>query len=198
MEGFGAKFWGPGGQGGENGQGDVPPYPVPAHWQYLIQHLKDINAAETRTPQLNAVEGWGDPPGGPKYDPRYLRALTAVVLIYSNDYVLYARPNKYVVNHDHTHTWDPFWNPDLGSPSESRPPETPQSVPGTAAVYREFSNGIAVYNPLPSSKSDPAAPTILPESFLKQYGLKRSHRLNGDLPPGSLTIDSGDGDILVR
>lgn len=175
-EGFGASFW-------PHGQGYAQvPYPSPEAWQYLIQDLKTLEKG-ARPPRINAIEGWGD-----AVDERYLRALTTLVLVYSNAYVLYSRPNGTHPNHDHWHEWDAFWTQDLGAPADPQPRDPPLSFAG-GVVYRRFSNGIAVYNPTSVSASVPA-------ELLD--GLTRSHRL-GELAPGTdVEIPAGDGDILVR
>jgi hypothetical protein len=178
-EGFGTSFFSPGGTGKN---GDSIPYPKPEAWQYLIQDLKKLKGA--REPQINAIEGWGD-----ESDSRYMRALTTLVLVYSDAYVLYSRSNAYQGNPDHSHVWDAFWTQDLGQPIEQDPPDPARAIPG-GAVYRRFSKGIAVYNPTADLVTVPAA--LL-------SGLHRSHRLNAPLVPGvDAQVPPGDGDIFVQ
>jgi hypothetical protein len=178
-EGFGTNFFSPGGTGGN---GDSIPNPKPEAWRYLIEDLKTLKGV--RQPQINAIEGWGD--GG---NAEYLRALTALVLVYSNAYVLYSRSNSFQGNPDHTHVWDSFWTQDLGQPLDQTPPDPPRAIPG-GAVYRRFSKGIAVYNPT-------LAPLTVPSSLLS--GLHRSHRLNAAFTPGEdVQVPAGDGDIFVQ
>ena len=102
-----------------------------------------------REPRINAVEAWGD-----EGDSRYLRALTSLVLVYSNDYVLYSRSNRFQGNPDHTHDWDEFWTPDLGRPISGEPADPAETIPG-GAVYRRFTNGIVVYNPTDAAVAVP-------------------------------------------
>jgi hypothetical protein len=178
-EGFGTKFFSAGGTGGN---GDAIPYPQPAAWEALIKDLQDWNGA--RAPRINAIEGWGD-----EGDSRYMRALTSLVLVYSNSYVLYSRSNHFQGNPDHTHDWDDFWTQDLGRPLAQDPPNPAPMIPG-GAVYRRFANGVVVYNPT-------AAPVAVPAELLN--GLTRSRRLRAALPPdGAVSVPPGDGDIIVR
>ena len=187
-EGFGAWFWrddsGAHFSAPDAGKNGAPaPYPPPKGWQYLIKDLKRLEA-QAKPPTINAVEAWG-----PVDDARYMRALTTLVLVYSNAYVLYSRSNQDPVGYDHSHVWDDFWTPDLGSPRDAKPPDPPLNVPG-GAVYRIFSNGVAVYNPT-------SAAVAVPPAILE--GLHRSHRLGGWLAAGApVQVPPGDGDIFVK
>jgi hypothetical protein len=165
-EGFAASFW-PSGQGYAK-----VPYPKAEAWQYLISDLQALES-QTQSPHINAIEGWGG-----AGDERYLRALTAVVLVYSKAYVLFSRPNKTVPNHDHTHAWDPFWDKGLGTPTSEATP-----VPG-GAVKREFTGGTVVYNP-----SQSAVSISFPEP--------RTSRATGKAAPLQQVL-AGDGDIFLK
>jgi hypothetical protein len=181
-EGFGTEFFSHRGGGGAGGNGSQVPYPQPQAWQYLIDDLKKLKGA--KKPQINAIEGWGE-----EGDSRYMRALTTLVLVYSNAYVLYSRSNGENGLPDHTHVWDDFWTQDLGQPTDQDPPDAPPTIPG-GAVYRRFSKGIAVYNPT-------AAAVTVPASLLD--GLHRSHRNDAALKPGAdAQVPPGDGDIFVQ
>ena len=92
-----------------------------------------------REPQINCLEGWGDP-GEPPDSPvnlRFMRVFTTMSLTHSDGYVLYGMDNT------HQHIWYDFWDADLGRPIGSKA----QHHPDIDGLYiREFTNGWAVYN----------------------------------------------------
>jgi len=189
-EGFGAWFF-HGGQGGQNGSPVTSP-PGADAWNYLIRDLRALEKG-ARAPRINAIEGWGDEGSKP-----YLRGLTTLVLVYSDAYVLYSRPNMAHPDpahpdqpHDHWHFFGDFWSPDLGPSTEpAQDPASARVLAGTAVV-RRFANGVALFNPA-------AAPTSVPEDLLLGQGYSRS-RVAGPLKRGAaLTIGPFDGDIVLR
>ena len=112
---------------------------------YGLKGLKQIENTLTwaeenlREPQINCLEGWGDP-GEPPDSPtnkRFMRVFTTMSLTHSDGYVLYG------MNNTHEHIWYDFWNADLGYPIGSKA-QFYQNIEGL--FIREFTNGWAVYN----------------------------------------------------
>ena len=92
-----------------------------------------------REPQINCLEGWGDP-GEPPDSPvnlRFMRVFTTMSLTHSDGYVLYGMDNT------HQHIWYDFWDADLGRPIGPKALQY-QNIEGL--FIREFTNGWAVYN----------------------------------------------------
>ena len=92
-----------------------------------------------RSPQINCLEGWGDP-GEPPDSPvnlRFMRVFTTMSLTHSDGYVLYGMDNT------HQHIWYDFWDADLGRPIGPKAQQY-QNIEGL--FIREFTNGWAVYN----------------------------------------------------
>ena len=92
-----------------------------------------------KSPQINGLEGWGfqDEPLDSPRNLRWMRAMTALSLAFSDGYLLYNN------GRGHRHYWYDFWDADLGQPVG----EKGQLYQGTDGLYiREFTNGWAVYN----------------------------------------------------
>ena len=92
-----------------------------------------------REPQVNYVEGWGNPnqPPDSPTNRRFMRIFTAMSLVFSNGYVLYT------AGFDHSHYWYDFYDADLGHPIG----EKGQLYENQDGLFiREFTNGWAVYN----------------------------------------------------
>ena len=92
--------------------------PVANGHPYGYEGLKQIENTLTwaeenlRSPQINCLEGWGDP-GEPPDSPvnlRFMRLFTTMSLTLSDGYVLYTRGDS------HQHIWYDFWDADLGRP----------------------------------------------------------------------------------
>ena len=107
-----------------------------------------------REPQINCLEGWGDP-GEPPDSPvnlRFMRVFTTMSLTHSDGYVLYGMDNT------HRHIWYDFWDADLGRPIGSKA-QHHQDINGL--YIREFTNGWAVYN-----RSGKNQPITLPHTSI--------------------------------
>ncbi len=107
-----------------------------------IEQIEDTlrwSEKNMRYPQINCLEGWGNPkelPDSPQ-NRKNMRLFTTMHLTHSDGFVLYTDG----VQHDHY--WYPFWDTELGKPVSKK------SVPyeETEGLYiREFTNGWAVYN----------------------------------------------------
>ena len=92
-----------------------------------------------REPQVNCLEGWGNPnePPDSRTNRRFMRIFTVMGSIFSNGYVLYNN------GFDHSHYWYDFWDADLGRPMGEKG-QTYENIKGL--FIREFTNGWAVYN----------------------------------------------------
>lgn len=119
--------------------------PVQKGNPYGHEGLKQIESTLTwaeenlREPQINCLEGWGDP-GEPPDSPtnkRFMRVFTTMSLTLSDGYVLYTDGRS------HQHLWYSFWNTDLGRPVS---PKAIQYGDVDGLFIREFTNGWAVYN----------------------------------------------------
>ena len=97
-----------------------------------------------REPQVNYVEGWGNPnqPPDSPINRRFMRIFTVMSLVFSNGYVLYT------AGFDHSHYWYDFYDADLGHPvgEKANLYQTPKGVTIDGLFIREFTNGWAVYN----------------------------------------------------
>ena len=107
----------------------------------LIQIENSLTWAEAnlRTPQINALEGWGitsEPPDSPT-NLRWMRVFTTMGLTHSDGYVLYTDGIQ------HRHYWYDFWDADLGRPVGE---QGVQHQNRDGFFIREFTNGWAVYN----------------------------------------------------
>ena len=119
--------------------------PVTNGHPYGHKGLKQIENTLTwaeenlRSPQINCLEGWGDPgeqPDSP-VNLRFMRVFTTMSLTHSDGYVLYGMDNT------HQHIWYDFWDADLGRPIGPKA-QPYQNINGL--FIREFTNGWAVYN----------------------------------------------------
>jgi len=99
-----------------------------------------------RSPAFVALETWRDAKGGAdtdRNDPddlRQMRATTALSLVASNGFTLFADPNSLPLS-DHLHDWYDLWDVDLGRPAG------PAIDLVGGAVRRAYDNGVAVYSP---------------------------------------------------
>jgi len=90
--------------------------------------------ANLREPRVNCLEVWGE-----RSDLRRLRATTALGMVYSDGYQLFADPNP-LPTPDHMHDWYPFWDVKLGKPLG----KAVEHADGSAT--REFTAGTVLYN----------------------------------------------------
>lgn len=92
-----------------------------------------------REPQVNCLEGWGNPnePPDSRTNRRFMRIFTVMSSIFSDGYVLYNN------GFDHSHYWYDFWDADLGRPIGEKG-QTYENIVGL--FIREFTNGWTVYN----------------------------------------------------
>ena len=97
-----------------------------------------------REPQVNCLEGWGNPnqPPDSPTNRRFMRIFTVMSLIFSNGYVVWNN------GLDHSNYWYDFYDADLGHPvgEKANLYQTPKGVTIDGLFIREFTNGWAVYN----------------------------------------------------
>lgn len=91
-----------------------------------------------RKPRINCLESWYH---NPRADRHLMRAVTTLSLTLSDGYCLFADPNP-LPKLDHLHDWYAFWDTDLGKPL------SPGERQEDGSVKREFSKGVALYNPM--------------------------------------------------
>ena len=125
----------PGGFGGDAPQSQQ----IETHLRTLEDTLRWAEQ-ELKSPQINGLEGWGfrdEAPDSPA-NLRWMRAMTALSLTFSDGYIVYVgAPTTW------TRYWYDFWDADLGRPVG----EKAQVYDGREGLYiREFTNGWAVYN----------------------------------------------------
>jgi Hypothetical glycosyl hydrolase family 15 len=107
------------------------------HWQQLASTLAWAETA-VRLPRVNAFETWF---ATSRADLDRMRATTTLALTHSDGYALFCDPND-VPAPDHLHSWYPFWNEPLGVPLG------PGVIRADGAWQRDFTGGVAVYNPM--------------------------------------------------
>lgn len=157
MEGFGSRFF--------------------PDWRKAAANLA-WGTRNLRRPAFTALEAWWR---GGRGDLSSMRAATALSLIFSDGYVLFADPNA-LPTPDHLHDWYPFWDKSLGGPAEpAADPEGP--VPG-GLYRRHFEHGDAVFNPL--------------ENGPVKIAFDRPRRSAAtNAVARSFTIAPGDGDLFI-
>ncbi len=100
--------------------------------RWLERNLKE--------PQINGLEASAvptEPPDSPN-NLRWMRALTALSLTFSDGYVVFNKDSN------QEHYWYDFWDADLGRPVGPKSQLYDEDIPGL--YIREFTNGWAVYN----------------------------------------------------
>lgn len=123
-------------------QAEKKPYDK-KQWENIIGVLTWAES-NLREPRVNALElTWNE--GGSRNDLHTLRAATAMSMIYSNGYALFADPNVVNPNTDHGHTWNALWDCDMGQPIGTRQVVPNGSYAGLA--LRWFERGVVVLNP---------------------------------------------------
>ena len=92
-----------------------------------------------RQPQINCLEGWGNPnqPPDSPTNRRFMRIFTVMSLVFSNGYVVWNN------GLDHSNYWYNFYDADLGRPIGEKG-RVYENIKGL--FIREFTNGWAVYN----------------------------------------------------
>ena len=116
----------------------------PAKGFQTLQNTLSWAEKNLRTPEVNAFEGraYDDEPLDSPANLRWMRAVTALSLTFSDGYVLFTT-DWWEGVHMHWHYWYDFWDADLGKPVG----EKSQLYEETPGLYiREFTNGWAVYN----------------------------------------------------
>ena len=102
--------------------------------------------ANLRSPAFTALETWRELAGAndvSRRDPddlRQMRATTALSLVASDGFALFADPNSLPLS-DHLHDWYDLWDVELG-----RPAGPAVDLVG-GAVRRDYDDGVAVYSP---------------------------------------------------
>ena len=104
-------------------------------------------ADNLRSPQIIGLEGVGFTDDGEPLDSprnlRWMRAMTALSLTFSDGYALYI--TRFLDgDHAHWHYWYDFWDADLGRPIGEKFALYDDEIPGL--YIREYTNGWAVYN----------------------------------------------------
>ena len=94
----------------------------------------------TREPRINCLQGGSDKnePLDSPANLRWMRAITALGLTYSDGYVVFS------VGAADDHNWYDFWEADLGRPVGPKSRLYDENISGL--YIREFTNGWAVYN----------------------------------------------------
>ena len=104
-------------------------------------------AGNLRSPHIIGLETVGFTDDGEPLDSprnlRWMRAMTALSLTFSDGYALYV--TRYLDGeHMHWHYWYDFWDADLGRPVGPKSQLYDEDIPGL--YIREYTNGWAVYN----------------------------------------------------
>jgi hypothetical protein len=110
---------------------------TPTEWRRLADTLAWAEQ-NLRTPRINCLETWYH---DSRRDEHLMRATTALSMVLSDGYCLFSDPNP-LPTPDHLHDWYPFWNRKLGKGMGAR------VVRPDGVWTREFSNGLAAYNPM--------------------------------------------------
>jgi hypothetical protein len=106
-----------------------------------------------------------------------MRATTTLALTMSDGYCLFSDPNP-LPTPDHLHDWYPFWDCNLGKPSEKG-----RNI-RDGSFQRRFTNGIAVHNP-PGNKA-----------IVMSFSTPHQAASTGVLAK-RFTLQAGDGDIYL-
>lgn len=109
----------------------------PEDWQRIANTLVWAEG-HLRKPRINCLESWYH---NSRADRHLMRAVTTLSLTLSDGYCLFADPNP-LPTPDHLHDWYAFWDTDLGKPL------SPGERQEDGSVKREFSKGVALYNPM--------------------------------------------------
>ena len=162
----------------------------------LLSELEEtLSWAESnlRSPQVNLLEiaGLEREPADSPANLRWMRAMTALGLTFSNGYILYT------VYDDSRHFWYDFWDANLGRPIGPKL----QLYQETDGLYiREFTNGWAVYN----HSGEPQIITLAETVQAVASGLVNTEHalpnLNGEiyLRTRNPADVNGDGTIDIR
>lgn len=109
-----------------------------------IKQIEDAliwNEKNLRAPQINCLEGHGNPtqpPDSPD-NKQWMRLFTTMSLTHSDGYVMFNDGKG-----GHKHFWYPFWNANLGRPITDKSIQYDDGIDGL--YIREYTNGFAVYN----------------------------------------------------
>ncbi len=109
----------------------------PERWQKIADTLVWAES-NLRAPRINCLETWYH---RSREDLHLMRATTTLALTRSDGYCLFSDPNPLPTS-DHLHNWYEFWDVKIGrslKPGQNFPDGT---------WRREFSGGLAVYNPM--------------------------------------------------
>ena len=146
---------------------------TPGDWRRIENTL--MWAEENlREPRVNCLESWFH---DSRADLSLMRTTTTLALTLSNGYCLFSDPNPLPTS-DHLHNWYAFWAKGLGVP-------TGPAVRGPDEAYRrEFTEGMAVYNPMGAS---PVEVECDADHVSRATGVRsRAH-----------VVAPGDGDIFL-
>jgi hypothetical protein len=142
-----------------------------ADWKRIAETLAWAEK-NLRAPRINCLETWYHTS---RNDVHLMRATTTLSLVLSDGYCLFSDPNP-LPTADHLHNWYPFWQRQLGSALGTG------KVRPDGAITREFSGGVAAYNPM---GNQPVTITFPEARWSRATGKQaRTHLLNpcdGDL-----------------
>jgi len=157
MEGFGSRFF--------------------SDWRKAAANLI-WGTRNLRRPAFTAIEAWWS---GGRSDLRSMRAATALSLVFSDGYVLFADPDS-LPTPDHLHDWYSFWDKSLGKPAG---PIADLDAPAPGGVdRRRFERGDAVFNP--------------PENGLAKITFDQPRRSAATgMVARSFPVAPGDGDLFL-
>jgi hypothetical protein len=140
------------------------------------KYLKTLTWAEEnlKSPRVNCFETWY---GKSRNELNRMRATTTMTLTCSDGYSLFGDPNQLPTG-DHLHSWYPFYDVELGKPVRAG------TLRPDGAHEREFTGGIAIYNPIYNTEVE--FTTTEPHMSMATGKIGTSH-----------TVPSFDGDIFV-
>ena len=146
----------------------------PDDWKRITETLIWAEA-NVRQPRINCLETWYQKS---RVDIALMRATTTLALTLSDGYCLFSDPNP-LPTPDHLHDWYPFWDCELGKPTEKG-----RSI-RDGSVQRRFTNGLVVHNPPGNRQVDIVFDQLSKAVSTGALGKR-------------FTVSPGDGDIFLR
>ena len=149
-----------------------------ADWREAANNLR-WGEAHLRQPAITALEGWWTPD---RDHYATLREVTALSLVFSNGYVLFAGPDS-LPTPDHLHDWYPLWDKTLGRPTG--PPATPGQPNFSQGYRRAYQNGEVIFNPPANARLTVQFPRSMKSAATGVVGT-------------TFTIEPGGGDLFLN
>jgi hypothetical protein len=146
----------------------------PVDWKRITETLSWAEA-NVRQPRINCLETWYQ---NSRRDYALMRATTTLALTLSDGYCLFSDPNP-LPTPDHLHDCYPFWDCELGKPTEKG-----RRV-SDGSFQRRFTNGLVVHNPPGNRQVDIVFDQLSKAVSTGALGKR-------------FTVSSGDGDIFLR